>query len=500
MKTRFISRVFVFVTSVSLGLSFFYVSSPVCAASFASKEEVIYARLDASGSANRVDVVNIFPNNQTGTITDFGDYSSATNMKGTEEVTLVKDQVTIQKGEKALYYEGELKSQELPWSVNVEYRLDSKVYSPKEIAGKSGALSMAIHIAKGSEKYTSFYEDYALQMSLRLDTEKASHIVSEDATIANVGKYKQLSYIVLPGEGTDVTIKADVNDFEMEGISINAVPLSMSLEAFELGDFSNVEKLPDATGKLSDATGTLLNGANSVRDGVSGLHDATGALINGANTLAQGSAQFKESLGTYQANMHALRDSSKGLKDALSQMTPETLSAMGLHEMQIQSLYPLLSASGTVCDNIALLSQGTDGLCDGYESLDAGIRSLPENAKKLNEGTGALLNGTNQLADGTGQLRSGADSLNREVTSFVRDNDISGKIEKLQSLKDALSGDIETVSFVSDKNVEVESVLFVLQTDAVEIIVPEQEAPKDEKPLGAFEKFVNLFKSPFEKN
>lgn len=42
---------------------------------------------------------------------------------------------------------------------------------------------------------------------------KCQNIEADQATIANVGSNKRLSYIILPGEGANLEITADVTDY-----------------------------------------------------------------------------------------------------------------------------------------------------------------------------------------------------------------------------------------------------------------------------------------------
>lgn len=65
---------------------------------------------------------------------------------------------------------------------------------------------------------------------------------------------------------------------------------------------------------------------------------------------------------------------------------------------------------------------------------------------------------TGTLKDGTGQLRNETDGM---------DTEISDKIDEM--LASFTGEDFEAVSFVSDKNTNIESVQFVIQTEAVEV-------------------------------
>lgn len=57
-----------------------------------------------------------------------------------------------------------------------------------------------------------------------------------------------------------------------------------------------------------------------------------------------------------------------------------------------------------------------------------------------------------------------------------------------------ITGDnTEVVSFVSEKNTNVESVQFVIQTEAIEVEIVETKAPDVEEKLNFWQKLIRLF-------
>ena len=72
------------------------------------------------------------------------------------------------------------------------------------------------------------------------------------------------------------------------------------------------------------------------------------------------------------------------------------------------------------------------------------------------------------------------------------DTEISDKIDDM--LDSITGGDAETVSFVSDKNTDVDSVQFVIQTEAVKVKEKETTTKTTEKEKTVWEKFLHLFK------
>ena len=251
------------------------------------KEEVIYIMTDASGKVTDTETVNIFAG---GNITDYGDYSAVKILNTTDKINKNGNRITFSSNAERVYYQGTMKNTEIPWNISVRYFLDGKEYSAKDIAGKSGALEIHFSVSKNENCKGSFYENYALQASFTLDTDLCKSIVSDGATVANVGSNKQLTYTVLPGKGIETVIKADVTDFEMDAAAINGVRLNMN---FEVDD----SVLTDKVNELVSATDELNSGAKDVRDGTGKLNSAAEALNGKVGELNSGVAALTGGAG-----------------------------------------------------------------------------------------------------------------------------------------------------------------------------------------------------------
>ena len=58
----------------------------------------------------------------------------------------------------------------LPWVVKLTYTLDGAEIRPDELGGKSGALSIRLQVSRNPDCTGSFFDDYALQVTMSLDT------------------------------------------------------------------------------------------------------------------------------------------------------------------------------------------------------------------------------------------------------------------------------------------------------------------------------------------
>lgn len=334
------------------------------------KEEAVYAYLAADGTVEQVYVVNRFEVTQAGTLTDTGRYAAVTNLSGMEPIALEGDAVTLEVAAGNAYYQGQMGDNALPWTIAITYALDGEAVDAADLAGASGALTLRIATAQNDQVNSTFYEHYMLQISVTLDTERCSNIVSEKATIASAGQNKVISHTVLPGKDGDILISADVRDFSMSGIEIAGMPFSLPIELPDTD--SMVEKL----GSLTDAISSLNDGIASLAGGVSELH-------TGADGLATGSSEFSGGLAS-------LNDSSAQLTEGSGQVK-------------------------TALDSLAA-SLGGDPEADqqntetGTEDMLAGLAGLPEALEQIAQGLGQAATGLRALKDGQAAMIGSLDA------------------------------------------------------------------------------------------
>lgn len=271
--------------------------SALAASENTPKEEVVYINLNSDGSVREIVVVNIFNLTKDGQIIDYGRYESVRNMTTTDKINYSGETVTIDAKAGKLYYEGRLNSNVMPWNISIHYYMDGVEYKASEIAGMSGDLKITIKITENTDCVGNFFEGYALQASVTLDSGKCSDIKAEGATVANVGKNKQLTFTVLPNKGADIEITAKAKDFEMSAIAINGVKLNLGIEIddTEIQNKINeiigaVKELDDGAKELNDGAEGLYNGTSTLKDKVGELYDGVGALKGGASELSSGLA------------------------------------------------------------------------------------------------------------------------------------------------------------------------------------------------------------------
>ena len=461
---------------------------PALAAS--AKEEVIYANLDASGTVTGVYAVNSFAVQAGDTVTDHGSYTAVRNMTTTDPLEHSGDTITATVAEDGkLYYEGTMDTATaLPWLVKLTYMLDGAEIAPEELGGKSGALTIRLQVSRNPDCTGDFFDQYALQVTMTLDTDRAQNIVADGATMANVGSNKQLSYILLPGSDSDVTVTADVTDFAMNAISLNGVSASTD----------QLTTLLDASTQIQNGIAQLDAGAAQLDEQVS--YDAYKAILkeNGLDLdqLKDGNAKAMEQLEQLarvmpqlkdvilllkgsSANIDAMETYLNTVHDGVAQLHAGSSTLNSQYGQFDAGVRQLANALTGMLGNLSVLTDGVNQLASQYGQLDSGLNAYTDGVAQLKAGVQQLTDGAAQLTAGTEELRSNVSGIDMG--------------DQLDSLLAGLNGSSEVESFTSAENTDVSAVQFALQTVAIEAPAPAAEPEAAPVALTFWQKLLKLF-------
>ena len=537
---------------IAIGLAVVLVctaTSPVFAAP-SEKEEVVYADLKDNGQTEEVYVVNIFENQKK--IEDYGIYESVRNMTSTNEIRQKGDQIQIATEDDILYYQGNLRSGEIPWDIGITWFLDGKECSAKELAGSSGHLRIRVKIRQNQDADPEYFENYALQVTAALNTENCRNITAKGATEANAGGNRQFTWTLLPKTEKTLNLTADVADFEMESISFNGVKMNLdvdldkdaltrqfdALETAVAAIDKGAKTLDKGTENLSEGAEELDKGARELKEKTAPLkkeskelskklkqaeklESASGQVKGATEVLAEGTEKLKEGI-SYQAFKSAMAQQGLDL-DSLKSGNQQMLQLLNQLEGLIPAAYQekFAEAKKLLQGNLGALSgmeqylnqasksvsqadEGADALAESYADFDKAIRSLSgqledvdlsqlgklaDGAETLAEGSGSLKSGSSALSEGSGSLSVGIGELNSQTSGM---SEKAG--EEIDSVLSGISGTGETVkSFVSEKNTNVKAVQFVIKNEA--ITLPEKSVPKEtkEESRSLWQKFLDLF-------
>ena len=425
-------------------------SISLAATKSSEKEEVIYANLTSSGEIEKIYAVNIFKDKD---IVDYGVYDTVKNMNTMDKINYSNGKVIIQNSEDKLYYQGIMKQNtEMPWTIKVRYKLDGVEYAPSELAGKSGKLEISISIKENKNCKKNFFENYALQTVVQLDTNLCENIKSDEATMANVGGLKQLTYTILPGNEKDIKITTDVTDFEMSEIQVNGINLNLGLDK----DSIDTSSLTGELDKLKDAVNDLDDGANELNDGAKKLDDGAVTLTDGIKTIQEGLDQLNSKSSSLTSGSSEVLSALKTIQSSLNNVSTSS-----------KDLKQLSSASTSIKSGIDSLVNGlktVDSSIDTYNSSlkKAGLNSASELAQKNKQALSALGITNTQRKLYSAYTSGGSQAVSAELAKLAQ----AGDSEAVELYKQVSAGNTDAVTQYVQAAGKLISVETLLKADA----------------------------------
>lgn len=491
------------------------------------KQEVVYASMTATGAVKHLYVVNELFSEEPVMVKDFGTYNEVVNLTDSTNIACESDSVLCTVESESFAYQGNLASADLPWNVSITYELDGKVCSPEEVAGKSGDLKISIETTQNQAIDPLYFENYLLQITCTLPMDHASNIATDEGAIALNGSNTAVTFSGMPGKTGSYALTAHVEDFEMDGVSIAAIPFSMAIEAPDSSALiAQFDELIEGTDKLDTGAKDLEEGTTAFAAGTQQLESGTAQLQGGAQELSAGVAAYVAGIAQISDGLAQAAAGSKTFAEqleGLSQASAAIVHSLDQAQTQMQQLVNAIQASPTMsqAEKEAILAQlsgmsgqfsqlkdyasGVEGLADGYAPLDSsltklsdGLSEIAQQGDELTNGSAALDAGVSELAGSSGSLAQGADQLSEGVSALAEGtatlHEESATIpDKVQAEIDAMMADYDKSdfvpkSFVDTRNTNVTLVQFVMTTEAIALPEPEPEEVQetDESLLSRF--------------
>ena len=407
------------------------------------KTETVYSVLNSDGSISDT-IVSSWLHDEDGinNIKETLNLKDVKNIKSNEKPSKDGNTYTWNAKGNDVYYEGTATKQ-LPVSVKIRYELDGQEISANDIQGKSGHLKLTISFTNNysevkniNGKSIVIHPSYLAGGMLNMSTGKFSNVKCESGKIVNDGTNEMLAFANIPGLNEtlssagldkvnnqlgisdDVTVEADVNDFDLGSIMVgmtNEIDL-----ASELGEIGSVSELTDGIDQLIEADNQLIDGSKQLYDGTTQLKEQAAPLVGSSDQVRQLSA------GAIQLN-----DGVKALQTGISQYTA---GASAINE-GINQLYAIPQGAAQISDGITTYK--TQSLVSGIDDLSAGLDTFRQqvNAGLSSADTKAMMEQLEQ-AEGVLNKMSGTLDKDEKIVSGLNQGMKDAKVpETLETLK-----------------------------------------------------------------
>lgn len=423
------------------------------------KTETVYSVLNSDGSISDT-IVSSWLHDEDGinNIKETLNLTDVKNIKSNEKPSKDGNTYTWNAKGNDVYYEGTATKQ-LPVSVKIRYELDGQEMSAKDIEGKSGHLKLTISFTNNYSKVKNIngksiviHPSYLAGGMLNMSTGKFSNVKCESGKIVNDGTNEMLAFANIPGLNEtlksagldkvnnqlgisdDVTVEADVNDFDLGSIMVgmtNEIDL-----ASELGEIGSVSELTDGIDQLIEADDQLIDGSKQLYDGTTQLKEQAAPLTGSSDQVRQLSA------GAIQLN-----DGVKALQTGLTAYTNgvDTLAAGS------QQLYGIPQGVSQIQTGVSgNLGQGKTNLLDGATALNEGLKQLEAQVNTLNP---------TELDTMQGQIQTAMGTLGGMQKT------INDDIEKLDGLSNSLTIASNAITDITQYNKDLKSDVETLKND-----------------------------------
>lgn len=316
-----------------------------------TKDESVYAFLDAEGNVDDITVSEWLHNDK-----GFNKYEDTSilkdvmNLKSEETIQSYKDGYVWTSSNTDLYYQGSC-SKELPISMKVEYELDGKTISAKDIVGKDGHVKMHVQLTNNEKEMMNIdgverpiYTPFLSVAMVIFNGTDVTNIDSSLGTTQTDASNKAVMAVMLPGlkesfgnlldsnltglksyMNDDLYIEADVENFAtptiMMAVSTNNKDLKETISK------KNMDKAAKDLDQIEMSTGKLIGGVEALKNGAVALNNGSKDLKNGTNELYAGTKQLNDGLGLLVSKngqlVNGMDQLANGMMEQVNAMLPE---------------------------------------------------------------------------------------------------------------------------------------------------------------------------------
>lgn len=399
-------------------------------------DETAYINLDYYGGIEEVNIVKGCTLNGNTKITDYGSYENVVNMTNNVKPTIENGKVIWDlsgQDEDRFYFEcrSDELAKELPWDIDVSYRLNGKECKAEELAGAEGMVTLLINVDP-NEKADAYYQNnMILSAAVLVDMDKDNYsLEAPGAQLQTMGTKKMVLFMALPGESGDFRIDIGTKSFENTGVMFVMMPATLS-SLDRISDIREVkDTVRDSMDAMSDSADVILDNLVLMKEGLEETQTGLRAAQEAKKTYDAGRDQVKSDADAAIDSLDSIRDSLMLLSAQTVIEKADYIDAMEQLETIRQSIYEMdeyledmEEASGDLEDSMKKLRHKMkDGADDTEEEIEDAIKAI--------YGTGEQ--GSFEVGKEIGYLANFAGVITKGTVPVLEDTE--GVVHELENL------------------------------------------------------------------
>ena len=289
------------------------------------KNETTYTSMDADGNIIESVVTEQLANNgKHDNISDYSTLKNIENTSGHEKFSKNGNNIIWDANGKSIKYKGTPTSG-LPVNVKITYYLNDKKMTAKEIAGKSGNVTIRFDYTVNQSDIVNgklIKHPYTIASGVVLSDDNFSDITVSNGKALDDGNKTVVMGVAFPNMNENlgisrtnldipnsVVINAHTEKFEIDGTYTAAMSgIANDLNGNISGVKGKAAKLENSLMKLGQASNKLEQGSKDLKSGVDELANGTAKLKSGSSEVLSGANSLNSALQQLTANSASLRN------------------------------------------------------------------------------------------------------------------------------------------------------------------------------------------------
>ena len=429
MKRAMINKKLLSLVTVT-AVGFTMTCAPVFASGKNVKEETVYVVTDSSGAATETIVSDHLVNNtDSKTLSDESDLSDIENVKGDEKYTKEGNTVQWKANGNDIYYQGNT-SKSAPVTMDVTYYLNGKKTTGKALQGKSGDVKIKIKYSN-SATVNGTKVPFVVMTGFMADNSTFKNIKIDNGKVVNNGDKSIVVGMAIPGLqdtlnidsdklslGDEVTITGTAKKFDCDNmmtIVTNSLYSDIDTDDVNLNYDDKVNQLDSSGKKLVEGTQTLYNG-------ISLMNSKKGALVSGVNKLDDGASSLSNGTSSLQSGVNQL---SNKLTESLTEIS--------------NNLDKINKAATSVEYGLDTVKSGTNGLETALGAVSSYSKTAMTKSTDAATSAASAAQNAGTAAQKTGTVKSDITSASDALDKIKTDGMSDEQKSAIEAAKKAIS-------------------------------------------------------------
>lgn len=260
-------------------------------AGVADVEEKLYVNLDDYGKVEKANIVKGVQFTIDDSYTDYGNYTSITNMSDDQEPVVKGNSVTWMRpdGNGKFYFQGGLDptTVKMPWDFTVTYKVNGIVTPPEKVAGASGTVEVDIDAVPNKNVNKYMQNNMVLLVLIPMDQSKVYSTDAPESMQASFGNYSGVGFEALPGQEKHFQARFGTDSFESMGVMMVMTPVTA-------GDISKIKDFKELEDKFRANTNAVMDSVDAIMNNVTDMSSQLAKTNQMLDQLASGKAKIDQ--------------------------------------------------------------------------------------------------------------------------------------------------------------------------------------------------------------